>query len=796
MARGKQAKRIIALAAAFALSASPITVFAENNENNMPNKEYQAGEDESDKELLNLIIPIPETPLDNPNTPEKENQNSAVYGDPAGTVTTEGDADKSDGEWNYTETTVTQQGKAEVTTTEIKEKTEPGESDLEYTKSETEVIGTNDLANLSQKDSVPEEIEKAADTGYTYVGIQSTSHLWPGVIFDAPLTDEQKVELFGDRFENPEDAKNLVEKSFTGPDGKTYYTHRVDNMGSSMNVEGWYEDGEWVKPLNGTDKYLVVYSIPQQFMLMDNETGEMATVYCADQTTTAVDGIYYYIENLEDASYYTDEQAAMIRTIAQNGYWGTLYEKDEKGNIVYQKDADGNIVYQKDENGQDLLVEKKDADGNVVYEVETDADGNPLTNEDGTPVYKVDETTGEPIPVMEKVPVPVPAKGSLESMKEMLLNAKDADGNPLFTEDEINSSLTDGVALTATQMAIWSYSNKMDGVDFINAFFAGTKDAEDMQYKNWASELLKNIPKGTDKDPLSGKEDEVKLMFKLYTYLINMDPTVYGENEEVGEIPKTTENTIINSENFLKDMTLTVLEKAEDHDNNKDDDDTNDAYRTNLSFALVVTPSTENGDDLVVRVVGADGELLASGRLAGANEEGEDFETIIPDEKGNYTFTDIVMIEGDQEFKITMEGIQNLKEGVYLYTSQIETEDGEVEEATSQTMVGMASGRRGVKVTKSVKFKFEVDDEKVVVREYESDDDDEKTPPKNPPKNPPEEIIKEEDVPLGELPEFEEIEILDGDVILADVPKTGSSFMTWALLGGLSSVALALKKRK
>ena len=43
----------------------------------------------------------------------------------------------------------------------------------------------------------------------------------------------------------------------------------------------------------------------------------------------------------------------------------------------------------------------------------------------------------------------------------------------------------------------------------------------------------------------------------------------------------------------------------------------------------------------------------------------------VADENGNYTFSNIVMTEGEQNFNITLEGIQNLEQGVYLYTSEV-----------------------------------------------------------------------------------------------------------------------------
>ncbi|MBR3993276.1 MAG: hypothetical protein IKI92_05370 [Anaerotignum sp.] len=321
------------------------------------------------------------------------------------------------------------------------------------------------------------------------------------------------------------------------------------------------------------------------------------------------------------------------------------------------------------------------------------------------------------------------------------------------------------LALTATQMAIWSCSNHMAGTEFINSHYGGG-----------------NVP--------ADKEDEVKLMFRVYEYLKALTPVSYEGKE-------TTADTIINADNFLKDgMEITVLEKTKDHENNQDDDDTNDAYTTNLSFALVVTPSTENGDELVVSVV-SNGQVLASGCIAGEKQD------MYADENGNYTFKNIVMTEGNQEFNITMEGIQNLKEGVYLYTSEIRNE-GTSDEVSSQTFVGMANGDHEVKVSQNINFSFEVEDEKVVVRERHSKKKELKKTVENPPQ---EEEFFEEEVPLSDIPEIpevvvvdepiiEEVEIGEGDVILSDIPKTGDPSLVWLALSGISGLALAIRKRR
>lgn len=92
-----------------------------------------------------------------------------------------------------------------------------------------------------------------------------------------------------------------------------------------------------------------------------------------------------------------------------------------------------------------------------------------------------------------------------------------------------------------------------------------------------------------------------------------------------------------------------------------------------------MNPRTENGDDLIVSVLDANGNEIASARIAGTAKEGE--KVLVPGENGNYCFEGITMIEGSQNFRLNLQGIQNLKEGVYLYSSEIR------DEVSSQTLV-------------------------------------------------------------------------------------------------------------
>ena len=666
-----------------------------------------------------VIETTPEMTVD---VPTKEGQSNTANGNEVGSTVTTGDVRESedDGIYDYTTETVIQSGSVTVDNTKVEVKVDAVESeyedDLQHVRSETNPDGSNDLVHAGDAaDSaylpgyegetvIPEGVD-----GYEYVivGSGNTSKLVPAIVFDTPLSDEQKLEQYGNNAYikknsvtwyyvgclTEEDRGNIAKDSdgnyvldeegylldvngnrvlkeeltTTDPDGNTKYLHRFDRTFDGLKVEGWYEDGEWVSELNGSDKYTAVWAGPQQFVLVDKD-GNIVTTYCADFSTPTQDVYGYNIENLEDATYYSDEEAKMIRTIVNNGYWGTVgTEIDENGNEV-------------------------------------------------------------------------PKLGSLEAMKQMLL----ASGE--FTEAEL-ASLTDGVALTATQMAIWSCSNKMTGIEFVNS-----------HYSNWGVG-----------DVSKDKEDEVKLMFRLYDYLMALEPT---------DVEDTSAEQVITKDNFIKDMSVSVIEKIEDHVNNTDADSTNDAYTTELKFALVVTPSTENGDDMIVQVIGPNG-VEAEARIAGTPKEGETMQYLTPDENGNFTFSGITMIEGNQQFNITLQGIQNLEQGVYLYSSEVRTDDNG-EEVPSQTMVGIAGGAHAVNVSMEISFDLNVEDEVVAVEHVWRTEHD---PGEDPPQwDPP--------VPLNDEPE-EEIIIEDEAVPLAQAPHTGSGSALYAVMAAMSALGLA-----
>lgn len=261
-------------------------------------------------------------------------------------------------------------------------------------------------------------------------------------------------------------------------------------------------------------------------------------------------------------------------------------------------------------------------------------------------------------------------KGSLDYIKDELKAVLEADPDALggLTADDIDK-LTEGEAQTATQMAIWTYGNQIDGTLTLEAATSNAAAAERMN--------------------------------KIAAYWVTLTET----NE--------TTTDVITEEKFIKEMSLTVNDKVDGHENNMDENSDNDAYNVDLTFSLIVQPSERN-DDLIVRVINAQGETIKIARLAG-DDTSTNYGTLQPDADGNYTLTGLELAEGqDTTFNLKLEGAQYLQEGVYIYTSQVKTGQRHGDPTTSQTFVGIAEGYRSVDVSTEVTLNFNVKESTIV----------------------------------------------------------------------------------
>ena len=146
----------------------------------------------------------------------------------AGTVLeTEGEKPENlgEGEYNYSETVVKEQGSVTITTTDVQftESLDTENTNMQHTVSTTTPTDDNDLVypDANPKDGgvgpgfdgvapemyqpgykgevVAPEGSKDDEYAYTYVGSGNTSMLVPSVVFTRPMTDEERLAKWGDK---------------------------------------------------------------------------------------------------------------------------------------------------------------------------------------------------------------------------------------------------------------------------------------------------------------------------------------------------------------------------------------------------------------------------------------------------------------------------------------------------------------------------------------------------------------------------------------------------------------------
>lgn len=437
----------------------------------------------------------------------------------------------------------------------------------------TETNGMVVTSNRVQRPTGPADApEVPAGYDYKYIGSDQFSRYYPAFAYTQPqpgMPDE--------------------EPAFSGSGINTYVaTNHATFRRKNYNL---IIPRLYLKSGTVEEESIARWASLQQYTLTDR-SGNLVTAYCADQLTNTVDGFGYNAYNVEDADYYTAEDAKQIRTIVNNGFWGM---------------------------------------------------------EEGA--------------------------GSLSAVKNMMRQSGK------FTEEEI-SMLNEGIAMTATQHAIWFSSNRAKNTIYLNCYY--TEKAN-----------FKYPAKAADKAATD-------LIFKLCFYLTDLAPT---------EAPiKNTTNTIINERNFLDSVSVKVTGKPQNEAANLDSDDTNDVYTVDLTFQLSVEAVENNGDGLVMKLVEEDGDVVATGRIIGTLQSGET--KLTSEGNGRYTFTGLKLQEGMESLRFMMTGSQTLSRGVYLYLSQVV--DGE----SSQPLVSLAEGTHSVDVNMELTFDLNVSDDTRTVEHY------------------------------------------------------------------------------
>lgn len=298
--------------------------------------------------------------------------------------------------------------------------------------------------------------------------------------------------------------------------------------------------------------------------------------------------------------------------------------------------------------------------------------------------------------------------GSLTNFKTLLKELFKSD--PFVCDADVETfidvQLNAGMAEVITQSAIWMYANHDN--------------------KNWK---LTGIECWKD----SGTSDILYELTKLFA------------NQSVSD-DEVKDTDILNKENALKSLGFTIKDKATGYTENEDDNNKNDVYNVDISFALGVT-LTDN-DDLIVKIINTDGEVVKSVRLAGDNSS-TGYTVITPDSNGVYTIDGLELAEGSRHtFTMKLEGAQYLQNGVYLYTAN----GGH---NASQTFIGIAEGKRSVDLSTKVSFEFKaVEALKMSTRKWSNTWEEKSEPEIIPPEeNPEEPVTPPTEEPTPEVPE-------------------------------------------
>ena len=389
--------------------------------------------------------------------------------------------------------------------------------------------------------------------------------------------------------------------------------------------------------------------------------------------------------------------------------------------------------------------------------------------------------------------------GSMDSFKKWLVEIGYAE-----TTNDLGW-LTPGIAMTATQTAIWHYGNSSNKVQL---------KEEDL------------FPKTSYGNTLT--TDELNNLKDLYGYLTSTE-ALKKNDKFTGSIPESTK--LLNASS-VKDVSVTVTKTTNttvtnDVTNETTTQTTNDAE---ISFVLDVQPGLLKDMVITVRDPQDATKIYGTYKLAGTSEISKGIDKFFNRNDKTYTLK-VEGLPNGTDVTIQLEGIQDIQKGAYLISAQ----GGYTE---SQTFISVEEGTRAFnlnmklnlsvetaqatvtttttpEVTKTEQINREWSwDTKTTQKVVEPDPEEPEnptTPPEDPttppptPRDPdpdpsddpeiPDEpvpltYIPDEPVPQAPLPPEDLIDIFDGDVPLASPYGTGDNSTVWYLIAVISVAGL------
>lgn len=402
-------------------------------------------------------------------------------------------------------------------------------------------------------------------------------------------------------------------------------------------------------------------------------------------------------------------------------------------------------------------------------------------------------------------------------------------------DESLRQDLDDGIALAATQAAIWYYAKRAEGTGFgipdrgpdgdiirDNTGIANTK-IEDI-FTQWSDEGEFNYTDLT--------QNEKDAAYALFSKLINLEPTsntnTVTDIIESADI-KGSKITIIDRVDNIDDITREVGEITA----------ATGVYNTDFAFTIAVVPSQINGEVTVCVYQGVDKDnnpiMVDSLVLSIDNSTTTDGKSVTVNydpNTGNTTYTiNGIQLQESVDINLTINGTQNLNAGAYLFTSTgADSSDG----VESQTLVGLVTGNstRTVDLNVTLRFDAYYDDKPTATstssetelitweasyKTYKTETPPTPpTPPITPPENPkdpedpnpPVTPPSDPETPTPpETPEIPETPVIpetpktpeDKNDELDDVPKTGDAGIGMNLFAAISSMSgilyLSLKKK-
>ena len=260
--------------------------------------------------------------------------------------------------------------------------------------------------------------------------------------------------------------------------------------------------------------------------------------------------------------------------------------------------------------------------------------------------------------------------GSLEAVKDLMRR------HGLSTDAD---RLTVGMAVAATQGAIWEFGVSGDRK---NASFGD--DCVTLDYE-------------TGEAPSTADEKTILALRDLLVDLAKGNKPG-GTAQEIGK------NAITGAALTIRDRVTTTNAKNEEVV--KTDSSGSELYDADLSFTLGVTPSSINGD-LIVVISDENNNFSVTRRLAGDDSTGK-YDKIYPNADGSYTITGLQLAE-NVKINLTISGTQHLDDGVHIYRND-----------DWQDFVGLSILEK--KVELNVKLDFNVQDPGSLVKGGDTDE--------------------------------------------------------------------------